>query len=170
MSTRLGARRRFPARTLDAIEAAVRRAERSHQGEIRVVIEVALPAWRLLAGLTPRARALELFAALHVWDTAHDNGVLLYVELADRVVEIVADRGLNGRVSPAEWQQVCQRMEASYRVGDFASGTTAGVDAIGALLARHFPQGAADGLARGAAQGLAEGTAANELPDRPTLL
>jgi len=167
-TTHLQARRLFPARVLEAIEQAVQRSERTHRGQIRVVIEVALPAGRLLRGLEPRTRALELFATLHVWDTTHRNGVLLYVQLADRVVEIIADRGL-AQVTPAEWQGVCRLMEAHYRAGEFETGTVAGIDAVGALLARHFPQ-AAD--VSGATAGTAGrgGEAPNELPDQPTLL
>jgi uncharacterized membrane protein len=155
----LAARRRFPARSLDAIEAAVRAAERQHGGEIRFVIEAALPPRRVLAGLTPRARALEVFAAERVWDTEHNNGVLIYLDLADRIVEIVADRGLAGRVKADEWQGVCRLMEEHYRAGRFEAGSIAGVEAVGVLLAAHFPSS----LKRAR-------EAPNELPDRPTLL
>jgi uncharacterized membrane protein len=158
-ATHVAARRRFPARTLDAIEAAVARAEKNHAGEIRFVVEAALSPAQVLAGMSPRARALEVFAAQRVWDTEHNNGVLLYVELADRIVEIVADRGLAGRVKPDEWEGVCRLMEAHYRAGRFEAGSIAGVDAIGVLLARHFPSS----MKRAR-------DAPNELPDRPTLL
>jgi uncharacterized membrane protein len=94
-----------------------------------------------------------------VWDTEHNNGVLIYVQLADRHVEIVADRGFEGRVSPVEWQAVCRLMEEHFRAGRFKEGSIAGVDAIGNLLARHFPQNA-EPAAR----------SPNQLPDRPTLL
>ena len=103
--------------------------------------------------------ALEVFAHLRVWDTEHNNGVLIYVQVADRDVEIVADRGFEGRVSPAEWEAVCRLMEEHFRAGRFQEGWIAGVDAIANLLARHFPQAA--GLS-------APGR--NQLPDRPTLL
>ena len=124
-SSHARARLRFPKRTLDAIEQAVARAERAHAGEIRFVIETALPTAHLFADLTPRTRALELFAALRVWDTEHNNGVLVYVELADRMVEIICDRGVAARVTPEEWQGVCRLMEEHYRAGRFEAGSIA---------------------------------------------
>jgi uncharacterized membrane protein len=158
-ATHLSARRLFPPRTLDAIEAAVARAERNHAGEIRFAIEASLSPRQVMAGMSPRMRALEVFAAQRVWDTEHNNGVLIYVELADRVVEIVADRGLAGRVKPEDWEGVCRLMEEHYRARRFEEGSVAGVEAVGALLAAHFPSS----LKRAR-------DAPNELPDRPTLL
>jgi uncharacterized membrane protein len=148
----------FPAATLDAIEQAIKRAELTHAGEIRFAIETALTPRHILNDVAPRAHALEVFALLRVWDTEANNGVLIYVQLADRNVEIVADRGFQGRVSPAEWEAVCRLMEEHFRAGRFQVGSIAGVEAIGNLLARHFPQAAGKRLN------------ANQLPDRPTLL
>ena len=149
----------FPSATLDAIEQAIARVERLHRGEIRFSIETALAPLHILNGMSPRARALDVFAHLRVWDTAHNNGVLIYVQLADRVVEIVADRGFEGRVSPAEWEAVCRLMEEHFRAGRFAAGSIAGVDAIGNLLGRHFPPDLEESP-----------PSPNQLPDRPTLL
>ena len=146
----------FPAATLDAIEQAIARAEKAHAGEIRFAIETALPPLHILQGVAPRARALEVFAALRVWDTELNNGALIYVQLADRVVEIVADRGFEGRVSPAQWEAVCRLMEEHFRAGRFEAGAIAGVEAAGTLLMRHFPHGSSPSR--------------NQLPDRPTLL
>lgn len=148
----------FPKSCLDAIEQAVARAERTHAGEIRFAIETSLAPLHVINDMTPRARALEVFASLRVWDTTLNNGVLIYVQLADRDVEIVADRGLDGRVTVAEWEAVCRLMERHFRDGHYELGSIAGVDAVGTLLARHFPPAA--------------GAAAphNQLPDRPTLL
>jgi uncharacterized membrane protein len=148
----------FPASTLDAIEAAVSRAERAHAGEIRFAIETSLTPLHVINEVTPQARALDVFSALRVWDTEGNNGVLIYVQLADRHVEIVADRGFKGRVSQAEWDAVCRSMEEHFRAGRFEAGSIAGVDAIGTLLARHFPR---DGRAV---------EQRNQLPDRPALL
>jgi uncharacterized membrane protein len=108
--------------------------------------------------VSPRAHALEVFSRLRVWDTEANNGVLIYVQLADRNVEIVADRGFRGLVSAAEWEAVCRLMEVHFRAGRFQMGSIAGVEAIGTLLARHFPQGPA------------KAPQPNQLPDRPTLL
>jgi len=150
---------KFPASTLDAIERAVTRAERTHAGELRFAIETSLPPGHVLNEITPRARALEVFAHLKVWDTHHNNGVLIYVQLADRDVEIVADRGFHGRVTAAEWEGVCRLMEAHFRAGRYEAGSVAGVDAVGTLLARHYPAAAGPALPQ-----------LNELPDRPALL
>jgi uncharacterized membrane protein len=148
----------FPTATLDAIEQAIKRAELTHAGEIRFAIETALTPRHILNDVAPRAHALEVFSQLRVWDTEANNGVLIYVQLADRNVEIIADRGFQGRVSAAEWEAVCRLMEEHFRAGRFQVGAIAGVDAIGNLLARHFPQASGRAIP------------ANQLPDRPTLL
>jgi uncharacterized membrane protein len=158
-TTRWRTRRLFPPATLDAIEQAVTQAEQSHGGEIRFAIETALTPWHIANDIAPRAHALDVFAHLRVWDTDGNNGVLIYVQLADRNVEIIADRGFHGRVSPAEWEAVCRLMEEHFRAGRFREGAIAGVDAVGRLLARHFPSGTAQAQ-----------RSHNQLPDRPTLL
>jgi uncharacterized membrane protein len=149
----------FPSATLDAIEKAIARAEQCHAGEIRFAIETALTPMHIINGMAPRARALEVFAQLSVWDTEQNNGVLVYVQLADRVVEIVADRGFAARVNPFEWEAVCRLMEEHFRAGRYKEGSIAGVDAIGSLLSRHFPKGSGEPR-----------QSHNQLPDRPTLL
>jgi uncharacterized membrane protein len=137
------------------IEASIGAAETQHAGEIRFVIETALP-WHLLwHDITPRQRALALFAQLHIWDTEHNNGVLIYVLRADRAVEIVADRGISARVSEAEWQRVCHEVEQHYRAGRYLEGSRAAVSGVARLLRQHFPAGGAQG---------------NELPNQPILL
>ena len=151
-------RRLFPKHTLDAIEQAVARAEKVHCGEIRFAIETALAPVHIVNDVAPRARALDVFSQLRVWDTDHNNGVLIYVQLADRHVEIIADRGFHGKVSPAEWEAVCRLMEEHFRAGRFEIGSVAGVEAIGSLLIRHFPPPSVQSAPH------------NQLPDRPTLL
>jgi uncharacterized membrane protein len=148
----------FPTATLDAIEQAIAKAELNHAGEIRFVVETALTPRHIFNDVGPRDHALEVFSRLRVWDTEANNGVLIYVQLADRTVEIVADRGFQGRVSAAEWAAVCRLMEEHFRAGRFQLGSIAGVDAVASLLARHFPQGPA------------QAPQPNQLPDRPTLL
>jgi len=149
----------FPSATLDAIEQAIADVERTHAGEIRFAVETALTPLHILNGVVPRARALEVFGLLRVWDTEHNNGVLIYVQLADRSVEIVADRGFRDRVGAAEWEAVCRLMEEHFRAGRFKIGSVAGVEAIGNLLARHFPPSLKP-----------PGQSPNQLPDRPILL
>ena len=129
----------FPAATLDAIEEAIGRTETTHGGEIRFAIETSLTPLQILGELTPRARSLEVFAHLRVWDTEANNGVLIYVQVADHSVEIVADRGVASRVAQSEWDAVCRMMEEHFRAGRFKEGSIAGVEAVGALLSRHFP-------------------------------
>jgi uncharacterized membrane protein len=150
--------RAFPAATLTAIEHAISASERSHSAEIRCVLEPALNLSALQAGMTPRVRALELFASLAVWDTARNNGVLVYILFADHAIEIVADRGFTGRVDGAEWREICAAAEAAFARGEFAAGSLALVERVGALAASHFP---ADPAAP---------ANVDELPDSPLLL
>jgi len=138
-ATRSGTRRRFPAQLLESIEAAIKAAEARTSGEIRFVVETALEPDEVWAGLTPRERAMQTFSDLHIWNTELRNGVLVYVLLADRDVEIVADRGAAERIGQADWEGVCRAMEAHFRAGRFAEGALAGVNAVGALLETHFP-------------------------------
>lgn len=156
-ATRGAVRRAFPPEALARIEATVDASEQTHSGEIRVAIEGALEPGEVAQAKTPRARALEVFAALGVWDTEANNGVLIYVLLADRDVEIVADRGFNGRVVAAEWAAVCEDMQREFRAGRYASGVVTGVEDVGRIIGAHYPQrpGQRD---------------EDELPNRPALL
>jgi uncharacterized membrane protein YgcG len=146
-------RRAFDAATLQAIEQTIADSERGHGGEIRFAVEASTGPLDLMRGVTPRQQALLAFARLGVWDTEANNGVLIYVSWADRDVEIVADRGFNGRVSDQEWSEVCRRMEQSFARGAARQAVVEGIQAVGALIARHFPTGDRD-----------------ELPNRPVML
>ncbi len=156
-TTRGSVRRAFPPAALGRIEAAVDASERMHSGEIRVAVEGALEPAEVARGKTARERALEVFAGLGVWDTEANNGVLMYVLLADRSVEIVADRGFNGRVSAAEWAALCEDMRREFRAGRYAEGVVSGVENVGRIIGAHYPQrpGQRD---------------EDELPNRPALL
>ena len=143
-ATRWGTRRRFTATVLARIEQAIADIESRHAGELRFAIEAAFDLPELWHGLTPRQRALQVFGQLGVWDTAANNGVLIYVLVADRDVEIVADRAIAERVTLAEWEAVCREMEAHFRAGRYAEGAEAGIAGVGRLLGRHFPGGARD--------------------------
>lgn len=129
----------FPTSSLQAIEEAIRTSERSHSAELRFVIEAALEVSAVLEGVSPRQRALELFAHLAVWDTHANNGVLLYVMLADRAIEIVADRGFSTKVESAEWDEICAAGEAAFRAGRLQEGALLLVERVSELAARHFP-------------------------------
>ena len=154
-ATALRTQRCFPTHTLSAIEQEIRAAEKRHSGELRVAIETALEVAALWRGLTARQRALEVFGRLGVWDTARNDGVLIYVLLADRDVEIVADRGFDGLVRPEEWEAACHAIEQEFRERRFKDGVLVGVRAVSALIERHFPPQPRD---------------VNELPDRPVIL
>ena len=132
-------RRAFPPATLDRIEAAIRQSEITHTGEIRFAIESTLAASEVWRGVTGRARALDVFSLLRVWDTEHNSGVLVYLLVADHDIEIVADRGIAARVDAAAWETVAQTMEAAFRQGEFERGALAGIEQISVLLSAHFP-------------------------------
>jgi uncharacterized membrane protein len=148
-------RRAFPARAMQAIEAAIREAETLHHGEIRFAVEAGLDIGSLLRGQSVREHAIQVFADLRVWDTARNNGVLIYVLLVDHDVEIVADRGIDARVGTQGWQEICSQMEALFRDNRFEEGIIAGVKAVSRYLVQHYPARDADG---------------NELPDAPMVL
>ncbi len=149
--------RAFPPAALDAIERAIDESERSHAGEIRFAIESGLEPGRVWRGVTPRERALEVFAALGVWDTAANNGVLIYVLLADQDVEIVADRGYNTSVGADRWSAICHDMKRHFSAGRFQEGAVVGVSAVGQVIAAQYPPRAGE-------------PDRDELPDRPALL
>ena len=121
-------RRAFPARALANIEQAIKASEATHAGQIRFVVEGALDGAPLLRNQSARARALDVFSHLRIWDTAHNNGVLIYLLLADRDVEILADRGIDALVSTAEWRNICDRMEDKFRRGNFETGVVEGIE------------------------------------------
>ncbi len=149
------ARRVFTPAALDRIQRAIADGERRHVGQVCFAVEAALPLSLVLQHETPRARALETFARLRVWDTEHNSGVLVYVLLADKDVEIIADRGIHRQVGEVAWRNICQTMESAFGEGRFEEGAVAGIEAVSALLARHFPRAAAGG---------------NELSDQPVIL
>ena len=149
------ARRVFPPAALDRIQRAIAQGELRHVGQVCFAVEAALPLSLVLQRETPQARALETFSRLRVWDTEHNSGVLVYVLLADKDVEIVADRGIHRKVGEVAWRDICQTMESAFGEGRFEDGAVAGIEAVSALLARHFPRSEAGG---------------NELSDRPVLI
>ena len=149
-------RKAIPPALVERMAQRVAASERRHTGEIRICVEASLPTSYLLREATPRQRAITMFGKLRVWDTEQNNGVLVYLLLAERAIEIVADRGLARRVDPGEWQRIVQRMGAAFREGRYEDGLTQALEEVSALLVQHFP--AAPGEVR-----------ANELPDEPVL-
>ena len=145
--------RAFPSRALREIEAAIKASERRHDGELRFAVEATLPLQFLRT--TTRKRAEALFGQLGVWDTENNSGVLVYVQLVDRRIEIVADRGISGRVEQAEWNAICRQMEQSFKRRQYAEGALQAIESITRLLAQHFPPC---------------GRNPNELPDKPVVL
>jgi uncharacterized membrane protein len=149
------ARRIFPPKVLAAIEQAIKAGEATQAGQIRFVVEGALDGAPLFRDQPARERALDIFSQLRIWDTAHNNGVLIYLLLADRTVEIVADRGIDAKVGAKGWQKICADMEADFRNRNFEGGVIKGIEAVSRQLARYFPK---DGAGR------------NELPDAPVVM
>jgi uncharacterized membrane protein len=145
--------RAFPPATLRQIESAIKASERQHDGELRFAVEASLPFGFL--NLSTRKRAEALFAQLGVWDTEHNSGVLVYVQLVDRRIEIVADRGISAHVAQAEWNAICRAMESEFKRKDFLKGALQAIGAITELLAKHFPP---------------RGRNPNELPDKPVVV
>lgn len=132
-------RRKFPTISLAAIEQAIEQSELNHGGQICFVVEAALHTTPLLKNQTARERAIEIFSQLRIWDTEQNNGVLIYLLLADRDVEIIADRGIYTKVSSEDWENICQVMESAFRQQQFEAGIIEGIHAIGTLLQKHFP-------------------------------
>ena len=147
--------RAFPRQTLLAIEKSIKASETAHVGEIRFAVEGALDSAALLSGQSARARAIDVFSQLRVWDTEYNGGVLIYLLLADRRVEIVADRGIHARVETKEWVNVCRKMETAFKQSNFEGGVVSGIQAVTQHLMKHFPAASAG---------------RNELPDKPVVL
>jgi uncharacterized membrane protein len=148
--------RAVPPDMLERLARRVAASEKRHSGEIRIYVEAALPTSYLLREATPRERAVAMFGKLRMWDTEHNNGVLIYLLLAEHAIEVVADRGLASDVDPGEWQRIVDRMRGAFQAGRFEDGLTQALEEVSALLVAHFP--------------LAPGEASpNELPDEPAL-
>jgi uncharacterized membrane protein len=147
--------RYFPPSTMRAIESAIQDSESTHMGELRFAVEAGLDWPDVIRGKTAHERALEVFSQLRIWDTEHNSGVLIYLLLADRRVEIIADRGINRRVGKTGWEAICREMETAFKAGQFERGVLTGLARISVLLAEYFP---------------AHGDNANELSDKPVVL
>lgn len=147
--------RALPPAELGRIERSIAEGELRHAGQVCFAIEASLPLARVWRGVRPRERALEVFGALRVWDTEGNDGVLVYVLLADRSVEIVADRGIHAHVGDQGWRSIVASMEAAFRGARYADGIEEGIRAVSDLLAEHSPRA---------------GGERNELSDKPVVL
>jgi uncharacterized membrane protein len=155
LGSRWRVRQAFPPPSFELIERAIRASEATHGGQVRFVVEGALDGAPLFRQQSARERALDLFSQLRIWDTAHNNGVLIYLLLADRNVEIIADRGIDAAVGAAGWERICREMESEFRSGRYQAAVIGGIAAITAHLATHFPR---------------TGGGDHELPDAPLVL
>jgi uncharacterized membrane protein len=156
-TTRWHMRRAFGEADLTRIAEAVGNSEKYHTGQIVVALEASLPLELLLDGMTPRQRAEQTFKLLNVWDTEANNGVLLYLCLADRDVEIIADRGIHSHVGTQAWESICREMETMLKARVTSDPIVTAVQRIGALLEQFHPR--SDGQ-----------QADNMLPDKPVIL
>lgn len=155
LTTTAAGRRAFPAAALDAIQNAIAAGESQHRAEVRLIVEPALTVAAIWHGVSARKRATELFAEYRIWDTEENSGVLIYINLADHKVEIVADRAVGRMVDDKDWAAICRTMTQGFARGAFHDSAVAGVSQLNAILARHFP---------------ANGTRPNQLPDQPIML
>jgi uncharacterized membrane protein YgcG len=133
------ARRTLTPQGLARLEARVRESETRHRGELRLCVEGGLPAGALWDGLDAHSRAIDLFGRLRVWDTEHNNGVLIYLLLADHRIEILADRGLASQTPPDTWQRLTEALADSLREGRFEEGLANAIDQVGALMRERYP-------------------------------
>lgn len=145
----------FPEESLQRIEAAIAKSEASHNGQIRFVVEGNLDAMDILRKKSGKRRAIEVFSQLRVWDTEENNGVLIYLLLADHDFEILADRGIHHHVGEAGWEHISHEMEKRFRQGQFEAGVLYGIEQIGQALTQHYP---------------ANGQNQNELPNAPVVM
>lgn len=155
-TTQSAARKAFPPEAQHQLQVAVHAGEQHHRGEVRVAIESGMPVGHAWAGVTPRERARALFGALEVWNTEDHSGVLLYINLADHAVELLADRGIDARVGQTAWRQLCDDLARGLAKELSVNPVLDAIARIHALLIEHYPS---DG-----------GYNPNELDDRPIVL
>jgi uncharacterized membrane protein len=155
LTTRAAARKAFPAQALHDIQATIATGEKLHRAEVRLIIEPALPLNDLLQGVHSRARARELFTLYRVWDTEDNCGVLVYINLADHKVEIIADRASGRALQPNDWKEICRAMTEGFARDVYGPSVQAALEMLNELLQRHFP---------------GHGANVNELSDRPLIV
>jgi len=154
-TTAAAGRRLFPSATLKAIQAAIAQGEKLHRAEVRLIVEPAMPVADVFGGMSSRERARLLFSDYRIWDTEENCGVLVYVNLADHKVEIIADRAVGRAIAAADWQKVCRTMTAGFAAGNYHDSAIAALAQLNALLHAHFPS---------------DGATPNELSNRPLII
>lgn len=157
-TTRRAGRKAFPVDTLKAIQSAIAEGETQHRAEVRLIVEPALDLYAAATGMTSRQRARELFTLYGIWDTEENCGVLIYINLADHQVEIIADRGITRDVPKEVWHTVCRTMTDGFAQQMYHDSAIAGLKQLNALLREHFPERTE------------EVEQQNQLPNRPILL
>jgi uncharacterized membrane protein len=155
MTTQWRVKKYFTPAVLNAIESEISHSETQHSGEIRFVVEGALDGAPLFKNQSAHDRALDIFSRLRIWDTQDNNGLLIYLLLADHAVEIIADRGINAKVGHDEWQTICRSMENEFSRGHFQTGVCDAIKSITKHLVEHFPISETD---------------KNELPNKPVIM
>ncbi|MEQ8353012.1 MAG: TPM domain-containing protein [Leptospiraceae bacterium] len=145
----------FSSQDMQEIQSAIAASEKKHRAELCFAVEASLEPIMVLKNVIGRDRALKVFSDLRVWDTEENNGVLLYLLLADHDMEIVADRGINKLEGTQTWQTICGEMEQMFREKKYREGVIHGIQRITDVLARHFPYREGD---------------RNELSDKPVIL
>ena len=157
----LALKKRFPKAVMQRIEQAIAASEQTHFGEIRFAVELNLPLLDIVRKKSGQQRAVEVFSQLQVWDTEQNNGVLIYLLLADHDFEILADRGIHQHVGAQGWAHISHEMEALFKQGQFEAGVLHGVTQITALLVQHYPV---------AQHYPANAANHNELPNAPVII
>ncbi len=158
-TTRYSGKKAFPCATLTAIQQTIAEGESLHRAEIRLIVEPSLELSAILAGVSSRQRAHELFSQYQIWDTEENAGILIYIELADHQVEIIADRGIARLVPPADWCAVCKTMTDGFAQGNYHDSVLNGLQQMNTLLHKYFPEGESS-----------QSPQANQLPNHPILL
>lgn len=140
---------------MDRITQAIGESEKKHDAEIVFAIEPSIAPLAAWKGYSARERSIDVFSNLRVWDTEQNNGVMIYLLLADHDIEIVADRGVNRLAGAQYWEDVCHQMEERFRKGEFEEGVVEGIETITKLLAKHYPKTKDN---------------PNEIPDKPVIV
>ncbi|EMY77797.1 PF04536 family protein [Leptospira weilii serovar Ranarum str. ICFT] len=129
----------FSRKDLQKIEAAVAESETRHKGEIKIILESGLPIFRVIQGINAKQRAMELFSEKRVWDTEENTGILIYVQLTDRKIELLADRGIYKKIGQSTLDEICERMQTGFRSGCYSESILTSIETFTQLLQKHFP-------------------------------